>query len=175
MEILVFVEIPKLSCVKYEFDEKLKSLKVDRFLYGPNYFPFEYGFIVGTEGEDGDPLDCVLITSFPTFPGCFIEARPIGMLEMIDEEGVDHKILAVPKEKVDPRFSHLDDISDLPESLKDEIRDFFETYKRLEPGKWVRVKNFRGKKVAQRIIERAKKRFKVKKARKEEGAEEEVE
>jgi inorganic pyrophosphatase len=175
MDILVFVEIPKFSCVKYEFDEKLKSIKVDRFLYGPNYFPFEYGFIVETEGEDGDPLDCVLLTSFSTFPGCYVEARPIGMLEMIDEEGVDHKILAVPKEKVDPRFSHFEDISDLPESLKNEIKDFFETYKRLEPGKWVRVKNFRSKNIAQKIIEKARKRFKAKKVKEGEKVGEEAE
>ncbi|HHE67587.1 MAG TPA: inorganic diphosphatase [Candidatus Parcubacteria bacterium] len=156
MEILVFVEIPKGSCQKYEFDEELKAIKLDRALYGPNYFPFEYGFIKGTRGEDGDPLDCVLLSSFPTFPGCLIEARPIGLLEMEDEAGIDTKILALPLEKIDPRFSHIKDVDELPEHQKKEIREFFETYKRLEPGKWVKLKDFKGREEAEKLIESSK-------------------
>jgi inorganic pyrophosphatase len=158
MEILVFVEIPKNSKLKFEFDEKLKAIKLDRVLYGPNYFPFEYGFVKDTLGEDGDPLDCVLLSTFPTFPGCIVKARPIGILEMEDEAGIDTKILAVPVEKIDPRFAHIQDVNDLPEHTKKEIKEFFESYKRLEPGKWVKLKDFKGREVAEKIIEEAKKR-----------------
>ena len=159
MEILVFIEIPKNSKLKFEFDEELKAIKLDRVLYGPNYFPFEYGFVKDTLGEDGDPLDCVLLSSFPTFPGCIVKARPIGILEMEDEAGTDTKILAVPLEKIDPRFAQIQDIKDLPEHTKKEIKEFFETYKRLEPGKWVKLKDFKGKEIAEKMIEEAKNRF----------------
>lgn len=159
-EILIFIEIPKGSKVKYEFDEKLKAIKVDRFLYGPNYFPFEYGFVMETKGEDGDPLDAVVLSKESTFPGCIIKARPIGVLEMEDEEGVDHKILAVPSEKIDPSFKEIEDVKDLTEFQKAQIKEFFETYKRLEPGKWVKLKDFKGKEEAQKLIEKAKERFK---------------
>jgi len=155
MEILIFVEIPKGSCQKYEFDEKLKAIKLDRALYSPIYFPFEYGFVKGTKGEDGDPLDCALLASFPSFPGCLIPARPIGVLEMEDEAGIDNKILAVPLEKIDPRFQEIQDINDLPEHLKKEIRMFWENYKKLEPNKWVKLKEFKDKKEAEKIIKKA--------------------
>jgi len=160
MEILVFVEIPKGSRLKFEFDEDLKSVKLDRVLYGPNYFPFEYGFIKDTLGEDGDPLDCVLLSSFPTFPGCYVKARPIGLLEMEDEEGIDNKILAVPVEKIDPRFKEIQDVNDLPEHTKKEIKEFFETYKRLEPGKWVKLRDFKEKSFAEKVIQEAQERKK---------------
>jgi len=158
MEILVFVENCAGSKMKYEYDEKLGAIKLDRALYGPNYFPFEYGFIRDTLGEDGDPLDCVLLSSSPTFPGCIVEARPIGILEMEDEAGIDTKVLAVPAEKIDPRFKEIKNVDDLPEHTKKEIREFFETYKRLEPNKWVKLKEFRGKEEAEKIIEEARKK-----------------
>ena len=159
MKILIFIEIPKNSKVKFEFDEKLKAIKLDRVLYGPNYFPFEYGFIKETLGEDGDPLDCVLISSENTFPGCLVEARPIGVLEMEDEEGIDNKILAVPLEKIDPNFKEIEDVSDLPSHLKIKIKEFFETYKRLEPEKWVKLRDFKRREEAEKLIEEAKKKF----------------
>ena len=159
MEILIFIEIPKNSKVKFEFDEKLKAIKLDRVLYGPNYFPFEYGFIKETLGEDGDPLDCVLISSESTFPGCLVEARPIGILEMEDEEGIDNKILAVPLEKIDPNFKEIEDVFDLPSHLKIKIKEFFETYKRLEPEKWVKLRDFKRREEAEKLIEEAKKKF----------------
>lgn len=159
-KIIVFVEIPRGSCQKYEFDEELGAIKLDRSVYGPMYFPFEYGFIKDTQGEDGDPLDCVLISSFPTFPGCLVSARAIGILEMEDEEGIDHKILALPDEKVDPRLAHLKELADLPEHTKKEIKEFWENYKNLEPGKWVKLKDFKGKKEAEKLIEEARKRSK---------------
>ena len=156
MEIKVFVEIPKFSKQKFEFDEELQKIKLDRTIYGPMYFPFEYGFILGTKGGDGDPLDCVLFSSFPTFPGCIVEAEPIGLLEMEDEAGIDTKILARPLEKIDPRFKEIKDINDLSEHLKKEVREFFETYKRLESDKWVKLNEFKGKKEAENIILKSK-------------------
>lgn len=161
MEILVFIEIPKGSRQKYEFDEELGGIKLDRTLFGPMYFPFEYGFIKGTMGLDGDPLDCVLLASFPTFPGCLVKARPIGILGMEDEEGIDTKILAVPLEKIDPGFKEIEDVGDLTEHTKKEIKEFFESYKRLEPGKWVKLKEFKGKDEAKKMIKEATERKKL--------------
>ena len=129
MSIKVFVEIPKGSSQKYEFDEEEKTIKLDRTLYSPMYFPFEYGFVKGTMGEDGDPLDCILLASSPTFPGCLVEAEPIGLLEMEDEGGIDTKIIAVPTTKIDPRFEGINDVSDLADHTKKEIKEFFENYK----------------------------------------------
>ena len=154
--IIVFVEIPKGSVNKYEFDEDLGGIKLDRSNYGPMHWPFEYGYIKGTMGEDGDPLDCCLLSAFSTFSGCLVESRTIGMLEMEDEAGIDHKILALPIEKVDPRMAHIKDIDDLPEHTKKEIREFFENYKNLEPNKWAKLKEFKGKKEAEKIIAKAK-------------------
>lgn len=156
---LVLVEIPKGSSQKYEFDKELKQIKLDRTLYGPMYFPFEYGFIKDTLGEDGDPLDCVLISSFPTFPGCLVKARAIGLLEMEDEAGIDHKILSLPDEKIDPRWLEVKEIGDLPEHLRKEIQEFFENYKNLESGKWVKLKGFKEKKAAEEMIKKAKERL----------------
>lgn len=162
MEIQVFVEIPKGSNQKYELDEELGMIKLDRSLYGPMYFPFEYGFIRETLGEDGDPLDVVLLASFPTFPGCIVEAEAIGYLEMEDEEGIDTKIIAVPKEKIDPRFSEIKDVDNLAEQQKNEIKEFFENYKNLEPGKWVKLKDYKPKAEAEKMIKEARKRHREK-------------
>lgn len=158
MAIKVFVEIPKGSKNKYELDKKTKRIILDRTLYGCEVFPFEYGFIEGTLGEDGDPLDAVLLASSPTFPGCIVEAEAIGYLDMEDESGIDHKVIAVPAEKIDPRWSHVKDVDDLTEAQKAEIKNFFETYKLLEPGKWVKIKEFNSKEEAEKIIGEAFKR-----------------
>lgn len=156
MEVNIFVEIPKGSCQKYEYDQDKKIITLDRTLYSSVYFPFEYGFIEGTKGEDGDPLDAVLISSFPTFPGCLVRARVIGILNMEDEGGIDYKIIAVPTEKIDPRFKEIQDINNLPQHLKAEIKEFFEIYKRLEPGKWVKITNFGSKEEAENIVNKTK-------------------
>lgn len=161
MEIKVLVEIPKGSRQKYEYDEELRAIKLDRTLYSAMYFPFEYGSIKETLAEDGDPLDVVLLSSFPTFPGCIVESEVIGYLEMEDEEGVDTKIIAVPKEKIDPRIT-IKKIEDIPEYTKKEIKEFFETYKNLEPEKWVKLKDFKPKEGAEKMIEKAQKRYKEK-------------
>jgi len=159
MNILVCVEIPRNSPQKYEFDEGLKAVKLDRTLFSSVYFPFEYGFIKDTKSKDGDPLDAVLLATFPTFPGCYVKARPIGAIMMEDEKGIDNKIIAVPTKKVDPRFKEIETINDISSHMRMEIKNFFKSYKALEPGKWVKVKQFRAKGKAEKMIEEARKRF----------------
>lgn len=152
MGIKVFIEIPKGSRNKYEQDESTGEIMLDRALYGPEEYPFDYGFIQGTKGEDGDPLDVALLVTNPTFPGCVVKARAVGYLEMEDEAGIDHKVLAVPTKKLDPRWAHVEDVSDLTEEQRKEIKDFFENYKKLEPEKWVKVRNFKSKEEAEKLI-----------------------
>ena len=138
-EVNVVIEIPMGSNIKYEYDEEEDVVKVDRVLYTSMMYPFNYGFVPGTLEEDGDPMDVLVITSYPILPGTAIEARPVGILYMRDEEGEDAKIIAVPKDKIDPSYSNIRDIIDLPEAVKNKIVHFFEHYKELEPGKWVKV------------------------------------
>ncbi|MFP3198007.1 MAG: inorganic diphosphatase [Sulfolobaceae archaeon] len=138
-EVNVIIEIPMGSNIKYEYDEEEDVVKVDRVLYTSMMYPFNYGFVPGTLEEDGDPIDVLVITSYPIMPGTAIEARPVGILYMRDEEGEDAKIIAVPKDKIDPSYSNIRDIIDLPEAVKNKIVHFFEHYKELEPGKWVKV------------------------------------
>ena len=157
MKLNVVIEIPKGSCNKYELDKETNRIMLDRTLYSSQHFPFEYGFIENTLSEDGDPLDVVVLATNPTFPGCVVPVKIIGMLDMEDESGIDYKIIAVPDDKIDPRFKEINDISDLKEHQKKEIQDFFETYKRLEPNKWVKVTGFDSKQRAEEIIEKCKK------------------
>ncbi len=124
------IEIPKGSRNKYEWDAKRGAFRLDRVLYSSAHYPGDYGFIPGTLAEDGDLLDIMVLVEEPSFTGCLIEARPIGMLEMADEKGRDLKILAVPV--VDPRFAEIDGLPKLPAHWKLEIAEFFEIYKRLE-------------------------------------------
>ncbi|MGC9079615.1 MAG: inorganic diphosphatase [Nanopusillaceae archaeon] len=162
-DIYVFIEIPKGSNIKYEYDEEDKVIKIDRILYTAMFYPFNYGFIPETLEEDGDPLD-VLVVSYDVFlPGTVLRARPIGVLITEDEEGIDRKIIAVPHDKIDPRFSNVKDIKDLPESILNQIKHFFEHYKELEPGKFVKVKEFRNKEEAFKIVKEAVERYKNKK------------
>lgn len=156
-QINVVVDIPKGSGNKYEYKEDEGYFKLDRTLYSPMFFPFEYGFIPQTMSEDGDSLDVVLLTTFPTFSGCVIGARPIGVLLMKDEAGTDNKIVAVPLEKVDPRFKEIQKIEDLGEHIKKEIELFFADYKKLEKEKYklVKIKGWRGIEEAKKIIKKA--------------------
>ena len=154
-EINVIVEIIQGSSVKYELDEKSGALTVDRFLYTPMAFPFNYGFIPHTLCDDGDPLDVVIISSLPIVSGAVISCRPIGMLDMEDEAGLDHKIIALPAEEIDPAFSQVKDITDLNSHVKDQIKHFFERYKELEPEKWVKVKDFLSREFAEKEIQKS--------------------
>lgn len=145
VEVNVFVEIPQGASVKYELDKESGTIMVDRFSYTAMFYPFNYGFIPQTSAEDGDPVDVLVISTYPVAPGTVIPSRPIGMLEMEDEEGIDTKILAVPTKKVDPFMAHIEDVTDLDETTKKKIQHFFNHYKELEPNKWVKTKNFLGK------------------------------
>jgi inorganic pyrophosphatase len=129
----VIVEIPKGSRNKYEVDHDTGAVWLDRHLFTSTAYPADYGFIPHTLGEDGDPLDALVLLDEPTFPGCHIRARAIGLFRMRDEKGPDAKILCVPD--ADPRWSSLQDLRDLPEHLLAEIGHFFEVYKALEPHK----------------------------------------
>ncbi|MEB3861971.1 MAG: inorganic diphosphatase [Desulfurococcales archaeon] len=157
----VLVEIPMNSGVKYEFDKDACVVKVDRFLYTSMVYPFNYGFIPGTLEEDGDPVDVLVISREPLVPGSVIEAKPIAVLDMEDEEGPDSKIVAVPKAKLDPFYKDWNDVDDIPDHLKERIRHFFERYKELEPGKWVKVTGWRGAEEARKRIKEAVERFKA--------------
>ena len=126
----VLVEVPKGSRNKYEWDTDSERIKLDRVLYSSVHYPADYGFILDTMAEDGDEVDILVLIEEPTFSGCIIYARPIGMLQMRDEKGPDNKVLGVPIH--DPRWRHVDDIHEIPPHLLNEIENFFLTYKRLE-------------------------------------------
>ena len=126
----VLIEIPGGSKNKYEFDKDLNAFALDRVLYASVQYPFDYGFVPNTLADDGDPLDGMVIMDQPTFPGCVITARPIGMLEMIDGGDRDEKILCVPDQ--DPRYAHVKSLDDIASHRLDEIAEFFRTYKNLE-------------------------------------------
>jgi inorganic pyrophosphatase len=126
----VLIEIPGGSKNKYEFDKDLQAFALDRVLYSSVQYPLDYGFIPNTLADDGDPLDGLVIMDQPTFPGCVIAARPIGMLEMIDGGDRDEKLLCVPV--TDPRYTNIKSLQDVASNRLDEISEFFRTYKNLE-------------------------------------------
>ena len=148
----VVIEIPANSSVKYEYDEELGVISVDRVLYTAMIYPFNYGFIPGTLEEDGDPVDVLVISDHTFLPGSVVRVRPIAILEMEDEEGVDAKIVAVPDDKVEPRYSSIKDLKDLPDIVKRRIEHFFQHYKELEPGKWVKIRGWKGAEEARKKI-----------------------
>lgn len=129
--VLAFIEIPRGSRNKYEYDHEKGIFTLDRVLFSSVHYPADYGFIPDTLADDDDPLDILVLMQEPTFPGCHIEARPLGGLDMADEKGSDFKVLAVPVG--DPRFAHMQELSDLGDHWLREIETFFDTYKLLEP------------------------------------------
>src|SRR3990167_6100236 len=144
-EINVLIEIPEGSLVKYELDKDSGYMFVDRFAFTTMGYPANYGFVPNTISGDGDPVDVLVPSVQPVHPGTVIPAVPIGLLEMEDEAGIDAKVIAVPPLKVDPFFGRFKDLSEVDEATKNRIKHFFEHYKELEPGKWVKVKNWLGK------------------------------
>jgi len=158
-DIFVVIEIPANSSVKYELDKESGAIFVDRFLFTAMHYPFNYGFMPKTLAEDGDPVDVLVISREPVVPGAVIRARPIGMLIMEDEAGKDEKVIAVPVKKLDPEYEHVRDVSDLPEIVKQRIKHFFEHYKELEPGKWVKLREWKSAEEAMKYIEEAMKRY----------------
>jgi inorganic pyrophosphatase len=137
MDVEVVIEIPRGQRNKYEVDHETGRIRLDRMLFTSTRYPADYGFIEDTLGGDGDPLDVLVLLEEPTFPGCLVTARVIGMFQMTDEKGPDDKVLCVPAG--DPRMEHYQDITDVPEFDRLEIQHFFEVYKDLEPGKSVEV------------------------------------
>jgi len=157
----VVIEVPiGGEPVKYEFDKKSGAIFVDRILHTAMRYPANYGFIPQTLGEDGDPLDCLVMARWPFMPGCVVRARPVAVLFLEDEAGGDEKLLAVPELKTSPFYADVMEGSDLPEIMLQQIEHFFTHYKDLEPEKWTRVGTWGDRKDAYRVIseglERAK-------------------
>jgi len=144
-DIYVVIEIPANSSpVKYEIDKDADALFVDRFMASPMFYPANYGYINNTLADDGDALDVLVVTPYPVVPGSVIRCRPVGVLNMTDESGEDAKLLAVPHEKLTQAYNDVHNITDLPQMLCNNIKEFFENYKNLEKGKWVKVESWEG-------------------------------
>ena len=157
MEFDVTIEIPTGSRNKYEIDHESGRLRLDRMLFTATRYPHDYGFVDDTLGLDGDPLDALVIVQEPTFPGCLIRARTVGMFRMTDEAGGDDKLICVPAN--DPRLEHIRDIHHVPEFDRLEIQHFFEVYKELEPGKSVEGATWAGRIDAEAEVHDSYRRF----------------
>ena len=152
-DVNVIIEVPVGGQpIKYELDKEAGTLVVDRFLYTPMFYPGNYGFVPHTLSDDGDPIDVLVTSTRPLVPGCVINARPVGVLIMEDNEGQDEKIIAVPSHKTTKRYDDVYDHSDLPDITLQQIEHFFEHYKDLEPGKWVKIGGWHGSQDAKRLI-----------------------
>ncbi|WP_410686727.1 inorganic diphosphatase [Avibacterium paragallinarum] len=161
-DIYVVIEIPANSDpIKYEVDKETGTLFVDRFMATAMFYPANYGYINHTLSLDGDPVDVLVPTPYPLQPGSVIRCRPVGVLKMTDESGQDAKVIAVPHTKLSKEYDHIKDVNDLPALLKAQIQHFFESYKALEAGKWVKVDGWEDVEAARKEIldsfERAKK------------------
>jgi inorganic pyrophosphatase len=155
-DINVIIEVPLGGQpIKYELDKAAGVLVVDRFLYTPMSYPGNYGFVPHTLSEDGDPIDVLVCNTRPLAPGCLINVRPVGVLVMEDNAGQDEKILAVPTTELTKRYDGIHDYSDLPPITLQQIEHFFEHYKDLEPGKWVKMGPWRGVDEAKNLITEA--------------------
>ena len=162
-DVNVIVEVPiGGEPIKYEMDKAAGTLVVDRFLHTPMRYPGNYGFVPHTLSDDGDPIDVLVANTRPIVPGAVINVRPIGVLKMDDEAGGDEKIIAVPVPKLTKRYEHVVNYTDMPEITLQQIQHFFEHYKDLEPGKWVKVIGWgdaqEAKKLITEAIEREKQR-----------------
>jgi inorganic pyrophosphatase len=157
VEFDVIIEIPKGQRNKYEMDHATGRIRLDRMLFTSTRYPADYGFIEDTLADDGDPLDALVLLEDPTFPGCVIRCRAIGMFRMRDEKGLDNKIVCVPAG--DPRHAHLTDIGDVPTFDRLEIQHFFEVYKDLEPGKSVQAEAWADREAAEEEVEACRERF----------------
>ena len=138
--------------IKYEMDKEEGTLVVDRFLHTPMRYPGNYGFVPHTLSDDGDPIDVLIANTRPIVPGAVINVRPIGVLQMEDDGGGDEKIIAVPSPKLTKRYVHVNNYTDLPQITLEQIQHFFEHYKDLEPGKWVKLIGWGDAEVARRLI-----------------------
>jgi len=163
-DVNVIVEVPVGGQpIKYEMDKDAGALIVDRFLYTPMTYPGNYGFVPHTLSEDGDPIDVLICNTRPLVPGCVINVRPIGVMIMEDDGGKDEKIIAVPSPKLTRRYDKIQNYTDMPEITLKQIEHFFEHYKDLEPGKWVKIGGWQGVDVAKKLIIEAIDRYKAEK------------
>lgn len=152
-EINVIIEIPAHSDpIKYEVDKETGALFVDRFMATCMHYPTNYGYVNKTLSKDGDPVDVLVPTPFPLLPGCVIPCRPIGVLKMTDESGEDAKVVAIPTGKLSSMYQGIHEIEELPELLRNQIEHFFEHYKDLEHGKWVKISGWEGAEAAKKEI-----------------------
>ncbi|MGN6550469.1 MAG: inorganic diphosphatase [Pararhizobium sp.] len=152
-DVNVIVEVPVGGQpIKYEMDKEAGTLVVDRFLHTPMTYPGNYGFVPHTLSDDGDPIDVLICNTRPLVPGCVINVRPIGVLVMEDNSGQDEKIIAVPSSHLTKRYEGVDDYRDLPEITLQQIEHFFEHYKDLEAGKWVKIGGWQDAEIARRLI-----------------------
>jgi inorganic pyrophosphatase len=155
-DVNVIIEVPiGGEPIKYELDKAAGTLVVDRFLHTPMRYPGNYGFVPHTLSEDGDPIDVLVANTRPIVPGAVINVRPVGVLKMQDEAGGDEKVLAVPMPKLTKRYEHVHEYTDLPEITLQQVRHFFEHYKDLEPGKWVKVLGWGDAAEARKLITEA--------------------
>ncbi len=155
----VVIEIPKGSSVKYEVVLSTGAVFVDRFLYTPTHYPFNYGFVPQTKAADGDPVDALVVCQESVYPMTVIRSRPIGVLLTIDEKGPDAKVIAVPAKEIDPIYSGINSISELPEFTRKQIEHFFQHYKESEPNKFVKIEGWEGGEYAKNLIVEAMRTF----------------
>ena len=146
------IEIPENGHVKYEIDKETGLLKVDRILHASMAYPANYGYFPGTLGDDGDPLDCVVVCNAPLRPGVLIEVRPIGALLMEDQAGGDEKIICVPRDKIDPYYENTEFVEQLPGILRSKIEYFFQHYKDLQPNSWSKILGWADRETADKLI-----------------------
>jgi len=154
-KVKVVIEIAVGSNIKYEVEKESGAVVLDRVMHSAMYYPANYGFVNQTLSQDGDPADVLVLTEYEMVPGCVLNCRLVGVLIMEDESGIDEKLLAVPVSKIDPTFDEIQDLGDIPKHTLAKIKNFFETYKMLEPNKWVKVKDFQDKAAATKILEDA--------------------
>jgi len=165
-EFMMVVDLPKFSSNKYEYDEEGGFFKLDRVLHSQMFYPFDYGFIPQTHSDDGDAIDVCVLVTYPTFSGCVIKCRAIGMIKTSDEKGGDNKILAVPVGKLDPRFNEIQSVDDLPKHVQEELLIHFKEIKKLEKAKYdkVQIDGFGNVEEAKAEIQRAMDAYKAKHA-----------
>ena len=149
------IEVPLNSAIKYEINKDSGAVEVDRVLYSSMHYPANYGFVADTLSDDGDPADILVLCDYPLQAGSVITCRLVAVLMTEDESGGDEKLIAVPTVKIDPTYANINDLSDIPEHTLNRIKNFFETYKMLEPNKWVKVAGFKDKAAATAVLDKA--------------------
>ncbi|MEA2111506.1 MAG: inorganic diphosphatase [Campylobacterota bacterium] len=154
-KIRAIIEVPYGSNIKYEIEKESGALALDRVMHSAMYYPANYGFVNKTLSQDGDPADILILTEYPIQAGAVLDCRLVGVLLMEDESGIDEKLLAVPTSKIDPTYDEIKDLQDIAPHTLAKIKNFFETYKMLEPNKWVKVREFKDKAIATQILQDA--------------------